>query len=347
MAAYHYHKFSAIQNCYIAACKDRIPLRAEEFARKNSIPWWYTSMDQLLADGHCNAISCAVVDALHASIAEQSLAAGCAVFCEKPMSRTLSEARSLVETAKTSGMPSLVNFSKQNNPALHALREVVASDMLGRLQSVEFSYLQGWTATGSWGDWRTTARWRWRLTPSVGTCGVVGDLGSHVVDAALFVFGSLQIQSVPSALDIFDAASMGLLQDFAPPKDFTEGKESSWVDVQAIGIVGSQVPCTIRISSIDQNAVDNFSILAHGSDADASLDLRKSKTSVFLHDHRSGEDREHPGPVVTSTYDRFIRSALLYATGSTAIEPNTSLDFHRGLQVMEILDSLAPGGLPV
>lgn len=73
----------------------------------------------------CEAVDAVVVaspDALHREHAEVALEAGCAVLCEKPLTRTVEEALALMARERASGRLCAVNFPYRMLPPLRALK---------------------------------------------------------------------------------------------------------------------------------------------------------------------------------------------------------------------------------
>lgn len=65
---------------------------------------------------------------LHAAIAK-----GIPVFCEKPLTATLDEARDVAETTRRAGARVQVGFQRRFDPEYRALRDTVASGAVGRV----------------------------------------------------------------------------------------------------------------------------------------------------------------------------------------------------------------------
>lgn len=339
MARYHVKKFSGISDCTISAVKDHVASHAESFAREFSIPHWYDNLSQLIQEKTAQALSVAVVDWRHAELCSEALKADLPVFCEKPMTRTLKEAQMLASLAQKTNVPTYVNFSKRGAPALHALKSVISQGLLGTVESVSASYKQGWVVTGAWGDWRVDPRWAWRVHPSYSTAGVVGDLGSHMVDALLFLFSDLSVDTCTRAVDMAQAVKGGLI---TAPGEFLSGN-SVWLDIVAQCTLDRYLPCHLHLSLIDPEAVDEVAITVNGSEGTASLDLRRSRTSIELQEHKSGIVRQVEGPQILSTYEHFYHLASKKECEFDSPVP----DFSHGLRVQSILDTLAPGGLPL
>ncbi len=346
MAEYQVGKFRQLSSCEIVACVDRNPGNAENFARMMGIGHSYSSIDEMLAEGLCTALSCVANDRQHARLALAALDHGLPVFCEKPLARTVAECEMLARRAESSCLPTLVNFSKRNAPALAALKAVLESGDLGEVQSVEAEYLQGWVVSKIWGDWRTAPRWRWRLLPDESSAGVVGDLASHIVDALLYIFGGLAVQDGSRAINLAQALSSSEPSE-EPPAEFLGGSGPVCVDLSANGLLPSGAPLTLRASWIEEGAADDFRIRVRGSKGLAALDLGRSRTSVDLQRFDSSMPRTVAGPAVDSTYKRFVELAEAPLDAPALVRRHGLPDFAHGLAVQRILDTLAPGGLPV
>ncbi len=353
MAEYQVKKFSAIPGCVIVACKDHREDQAADFARRFSIPSSYTRVEDLLDSGTCDAISCAVVDSRHRSIAEAALGRDVPVFCEKPLGRSVADCDALAELARREGVPNLVNFSKRNAGALGALRIALDEGVSGAPLSVEAEYLQGWVATGAWGDWIQTPRWRWRLTPSICTAGVIGDLGSHLADALILVFGGLDGGAKPHVLRLQEAMEGGLVTRRSLPEDFVDHEKAGRtvpvsIETQALLPWGGEaIPLTLRASWVAGEEVDAFRIRVHTSGGALELDLRRSRDSVFFRPQGHGAEREIRGPRLASTYETFLH-LVEEGEGSGARESVSKIpDFNHAAAVQRALDGLFPGELPL
>lgn len=358
MAEYQAKKFAALEGCVLAACVDHKENHAEDFARRFSIPAWYSSLESMLGDGRCDAVTCVTLDSHHRRHSEQVLQRGLPLLCEKPLARTLAECRALVETARTGGAPNLVNFSKRNAPALSALAGAVASGKVGKPRSVEAEYLQSWVATGLWGDWLTVPRWKWRLLPELSTAGVVGDLGIHLVDALSLVLGNPIPGKDSKLVTLGEAMAAGRVNPRPLPAEFrAPGSADGTVPVEfevagGFGVPWEGATFVLRASWIAPDAVDTFRVQVRGTEGTLDLDLRRSKDAVFLSPKGGGPELCLPGPRELSTYERFVRSSqsCLEGTWIEAEEEKGATGiptFARAQEVQKTLDLLLPGVLPL
>ena len=69
---------------------------------------------------------------LHADIAVAALSAGKAVFCEKPLSRTLESADQMEKVARDSGSPLQVGFVRRFDSEWLAWRDIIQQEKIGR-----------------------------------------------------------------------------------------------------------------------------------------------------------------------------------------------------------------------
>jgi len=365
MAEYHAAKFSSLKDCVVAAACDHRSEHARAFAERLGINPAFDSIEALLEWGKFDALSCAVIDGKHRQVVAAALKYGIPVFCEKPLSRSLADAQAMAALAaeawKAGGTQSAVNFSKRNAPALLALKNVVETE-LGEIGRVEAIYNQDWVATKGWGDWTCVPRWKWRLSPEESTAGCVGDLGSHLLDALLFIFGKNSLRSkVPgTGMGLEEAMDRGLVARENLPRELsfnstsvssstsTFGKEQAqntrglpWVDFSvelqlangaAVEMKTSWIASPVRVPG----AGDDCIIRVHGSRAAAELDLGRSRTSITV--LVGDKSKTVSGPPVVSTYENFANSVR---EGQEAFP-----GFQEGLEVQRLLDGILPGGLP-
>lgn len=192
MANAHAAEFGKIDFCKLASCCDVIPGKAKEFAQKYSIPSYYDSTEQMLANEELDAVSVVTPDQYHKEPALMALEKGLHVMCEKPLATNLADAREMAACARAKGVMTAVNFSHRNHDSAQKAVEIVHSGSLGRIMHVQCSYLQSWLASKIWGDWRESATWLWRMSKKHGSAGALGDIGVHIYDMATYACGDIK-----------------------------------------------------------------------------------------------------------------------------------------------------------
>ena len=119
---------------------------------------------------------------------EQGLAAleaGADVVVDKPFAASVAEATALVEAAERLGRRLFVFQNRRWDGDFRTVQAVVASGVLGRVHRFESTF-ERFAGPG-------TGRWQDTTTPAQGG-GITFDLGSHLVDQALQLFGPAELE---------------------------------------------------------------------------------------------------------------------------------------------------------
>jgi len=116
--------------------------KAEETARALGIPKAYGSYEELLADPQIEAIYNPLPNQLHVPWSIKAAEAGKHVLCEKPLSLTVAEAKTLLPVRDRTGVKMGEAFMVRTHPQWLRVRELIASGRIGQLRSVSgfFSY---------------------------------------------------------------------------------------------------------------------------------------------------------------------------------------------------------------
>lgn len=146
------------------------------------------SLDALL-DLQLDGIVIATPSAAHCSQAVRALEQGMAVFCQKPLGRTAREAQLVVDTARHSDRLLGVDFSYRHTDAIQKIYQLVNSGSIGELYAADLVFHN---AYGPDKEWFYDAR--------LSGGGCLMDLGSHLVDLALWFFGFPAVRSVSSSI---------------------------------------------------------------------------------------------------------------------------------------------------
>jgi predicted dehydrogenase len=117
----------------------------------------------------------------HVELATQAIDAGLAVVVDKPLAPTSEAARELVAHAERAGVPLTVFHNRRWDSDQLTLRRLMAERSLGDVRRYESRFER----------WRPQVRrdaWRETTAPREGG-GVLLDLGTHLIDQALVLFG--------------------------------------------------------------------------------------------------------------------------------------------------------------
>ena len=134
------------------------------------------TLDEALANPAIDLVVIATPDAVHAAQAEQALHAGKAVVVDKPFALNLADAARLVDLAQKKNLLLSVFQNRRWDADFLALQAEIAAGHLGRIVTYESRFDR----------YRPVVRDRWREAAGA---GVWFDLGPHLIDQAVVLFG--------------------------------------------------------------------------------------------------------------------------------------------------------------
>jgi len=166
----------------LEAICSRTAQRVRAVAERHGIPRIYTDYRDLVHDPELDAVVIVTPNYLHHPMTMAALEAGKHVFCDKPLGMDLWEARQMYEKAESAGVTHMTNFTFRGVPAITRMKELVDEGYVGKTYHVHASF-RGEQRRGNTMVWRRDKR-------QAGT-GVLGDLGSHVIDLAQWLVGRI------------------------------------------------------------------------------------------------------------------------------------------------------------
>ncbi len=180
-------------------------------------------MDALLALGPDAALVTTPPGA-HAAAILPLLAAGVAVFVEKPLSVTLDDARTVVAAAEASGVPVAVGYQWRAVPALESLRSELAGQRIALLSTVGIGITQArpWFVDGGL------------------SAGLIGERGSHHLDLLAHLGGPVvEVRAVRGGVRVSGAAPVGAEDVVTVTCTFASGAVSTtalvWASQEHLG----------------------------------------------------------------------------------------------------------------
>jgi predicted dehydrogenase len=317
---------------------ESVPLA--ELGEKHGVERRYRDWRQLVEDGGLDVVSVAVPTFLHAPIAIRALDAGIHVLSEKPIARTAAEAQTMVDAARRSGRVLEVAFNHRRRGDIEALKSAIDAGQIGRPYHAHATWLRraGIPALGSWFTNREMAGG-----------GPLIDIGVHVLDYALHLFGEPRVLAVSAvthselgvrgrggtATDKQDVGSAYEVEDLASMLLRLEGGgsivvETSWAAYRPAG--------------------DEFGITLYGTEGGADLRVvdyaPSGELTFFSGDGAETEDvsvAADPGRGHLAVVETFLEHVAHQATwshwdGSLALDRARIVDAayesaHRGAEV--------------
>lgn len=205
VGAGHVAAYQSMENAdLIAICDSSEPWlknRLDEW----KVPNGYTDYREMLKNKDIDAVSIAVPTKQHAQVTIDALQAGKHVLVEKPMAVTTAEAQEMADVAKKSGRTLMVSYNQRFGQDVQFLKRYIED---GNLGDIYFARTQWRRPLGMlpppMQDRPTGAYNRNWFNEADNGGGVARDLGSHVIDIAMWLMGFPEVESVcGKAFNIF------------------------------------------------------------------------------------------------------------------------------------------------
>lgn len=139
---------------------------------------------EVVNDPEIDVVDVATANDTHAEIAVAALEAGKAVMCEKPLARTLAEARVMRDTAKKRRRVNMVCHNYRRIPAMVLAKQMIEAGDLGKIYHYRARYLQDWIVDPNF-------PLVWRLQGKVAGSGAHGDINAHIIDLGRYLVGEI------------------------------------------------------------------------------------------------------------------------------------------------------------
>jgi predicted dehydrogenase len=178
---FHLPNLASHPRAAITAICGRNRERADGLAQKYTIQHVFTDYQAMIASGKLDALVVVTPDASHYPITMAALDAGLHVLCEKTLALTAPQAREMYEKAEAAGLKHMVMFTWRFLPHFRYLRQLVEEGYVGRCYHAHFR---------DQGGYGREAAYQWRFDRQYGN-GILGDLGSHMIDLARWYVGDI------------------------------------------------------------------------------------------------------------------------------------------------------------
>ena len=172
--------FANYHRCKLKAVCDLDEGRSKKLAEKYDCDAT-TSVEQIAADEHIEAVSVATPDFAHRDVCVTLAEAGKHILVEKPLATSIADAEAIVAAVRKGGVSCMVDFHNRYHPALTAIKESLQSGRIGSPQMIFARLSDRLEVATKWFDWAAKSGPEWFLA-------------SHLADVACWLFEAYPVR---------------------------------------------------------------------------------------------------------------------------------------------------------
>ncbi|MCL6455114.1 MAG: Gfo/Idh/MocA family oxidoreductase [Alicyclobacillus sp.] len=180
MGAVHAEAYTRMSGVQLVGITDVRADAAAQLAAACGTRAW-PNLDQLLEEADPDVVDVCVPTYLHRSLVERIAGAGKHIICEKPIARTLEDARAMMRAADAAGVRLFIAHVLRFFPEYRRARDLIAAGKVGQPGTVRT--MRGGVFPRGWDDWYA----------SVDKCGtLIVDMIIHDFDFLRWCFGEVE-----------------------------------------------------------------------------------------------------------------------------------------------------------
>ena len=191
---------------------------AERYEARSSGTDWRAA----LTDPDVDLVDICLPNNLHFEVAQAAIEAGKHVYCEKPLTMTASEAKTLADAADARGVVTMIGHNFPRNPAHGIARDFIQRGEVGRIVYFKAAMHVDFLADPD-------TPFMWRCDKEMAGTGAVGDIASHIFSLAQYLVGDVEslvadmeiVTKTRPVLEGFNYGAQQKVPDDAPRREVT------------------------------------------------------------------------------------------------------------------------------
>ena len=225
-----------------------------------------TNWRRMIDDRGIDIVDICTPNDSHCEIALAAARAGKAILCEKPLARTVAEAKKMLVAVKKARVVNMICHNYRRLPAIALAKQMIAQGEMGKLFHFRARYAQDWIVDPSF-------PLVWRLRSDVAGSGALGDIFSHVVDLAHFLVGGFR-------------EVCGATETFVKERPIARGRKRGRVTVDdAVTMIGrfmNGAMASIEATRFAPGRKNSITLEINGSDGSLLFDLEEMNRLKFF-----------------------------------------------------------------
>ncbi|MDZ7722525.1 MAG: Gfo/Idh/MocA family oxidoreductase [candidate division KSB1 bacterium] len=254
----------------------------------------YTDWRDMIDNKDIQLISNGGPNFMHAEPSIVAAQAGKHILCEKPLGRTAEESKDMLDAVENAGVKHMAGFNYRFVPALVHARNLIKSGALGRIYHFRAVYLQEWLLPAY-----NTPR-LWRMNKEQAGSGVLGDLGTHIIDLSRFLLGEM-------------VSVQAKTKTFIPERELPDGSGTGPVDVDdafaALVEFDNGALGTLEASRFATGRKNHQRLEINGENGSLMFNLeRLNELNVYWHDDETSETQGFHNVLVSESYHPWLKN---------------------------------------
>ena len=193
----HANTFRANPCCELIALCDQDAAWVEKAKTDYGAKYGFTDWRDVIARDEVDAVAVCLPTVFHEPVTVAALNAGKHVLCEKPMAVNGEQARSMAAAASATGKTLMISYNQRFGGDIQYLKRYIEEGNLGEVYFVRTGWRRAMGILPSPTMGRATGDYsrNWFNEKAMGG-GVTTDLGSHVIDLAMYLTGFPKVKEV-------------------------------------------------------------------------------------------------------------------------------------------------------
>jgi len=197
IGVWHVQTYKGDANCELVALCDRDAKWLEHAQREYDVKLGFSTFEELVACEEIDAVSVCLPTVFHAPVTVAALRHGKHVLCEKPMAANAPQAREMAAAAREAGKALMIGYNQRLGGDIQYLKRYIDEGNLGEVYFARTGWRRAMGALPPSTAHRATGSYNrnW-FNEKAMAGGVTTDLGSHVVDLAMYLMGFPKVKQV-------------------------------------------------------------------------------------------------------------------------------------------------------
>ena len=179
-----------LTNTQVSAVAD-LSKKALSNAKKAGVKKTFTDYESLLKDPEIDAVIIGLPTHLHLQCAKKAAEAGKHIFLEKPMARSIEEAKEIVSASRRNSVKLMMGYPLRFNEDLIALKEKTTDGTLGDIEVAQATMISTGPFFHRADGYSPVPVPEWWFNKELTGGGVLIDLGCHIINLLRWYFGEI------------------------------------------------------------------------------------------------------------------------------------------------------------